>query len=109
MLVASARLVCAGCPVRKECLRFAVENVITHGMYGGLMPKDRRAGTIKYPNGEMPFTQVVSDFKRANSLYLNRGIPKEMYPELAKAINKPLSEVQEMMKAPDLYLLTSGD
>lgn len=108
ILVANARLVCAGCQVRKECLRFAVDNVITHGMYGGVMPRDRRFSNLAYPNGEMPFTQVVSDFKKANQLNPKRGIPKSMYPELARSINKTLAEVQEMMKAPDLHLLISG-
>lgn len=109
LMVASSRLVCAGCSVRKECLNFAVENVITHGMYGGTMPKDRRIGSMKFPDGDMPFTRVIADFKRAHSISLSKPIPKSMYPELARAINKPLSTVIEMMKAPDQVTLVSGD
>lgn len=107
-LIANSRLVCAGCPVRKECLRFAVDNVITHGIYGGVMPIDRRLGKLKFPNGEMPFTQVITDFKRANEISAKNPIPENMLPDLAKAINRTLDEVREMMKAPDTVLLISG-
>lgn len=108
VLIANARLVCAGCPVRRECLRFAIDNAITHGLYGGVMPRERRPWKIEFPNGEMPFTQVLTDFKRANSLPLGKPVPPYLYPELAKSINKPLEEIQEMVKAPDTFLLTSG-
>lgn len=37
-----ARKVCAVCPVRVECLRFAVETREPDGMYGGLSPAERR-------------------------------------------------------------------
>lgn len=109
LLVANSRLVCAGCPVRKECLQFAVDNVITHGMYGGVMPRDRRTGHLEFVNGEIPFTQVLTDFRRANSLGTKNPIPETMIPDLAKAINRTLSEVREMMKTPNTVLLTSGD
>lgn len=108
-MVASSRLVCAGCSVRKECLQFAMENSVTHGMYGGTMPKDRRPGALKFPNGDMPFTRVITDFKRANSLKTARPIPSRMLPELARAINKPLNVVKEMLMAPDTVILQSGD
>lgn len=108
-LISNARLLCAGCPVRKECLHFAVDNVITHGLYGGVMPKDRRLGKLQHPNGDMPFTQILKDFKTAYGLGMTKPIPKDMYPELAKAINRTLSEVKDMMKAPDTVVLKSGN
>jgi WhiB family transcriptional regulator, redox-sensing transcriptional regulator len=37
-----AKLVCAGCPVRIPCLRFAVEMKETHGIWGGTTPDERR-------------------------------------------------------------------
>lgn len=37
-----AKRVCARCPVRAECLRFALANDITHGVFGGLAPRTRR-------------------------------------------------------------------
>jgi WhiB family redox-sensing transcriptional regulator len=34
--------VCKGCPVRIPCLRFAVENEITHGIWGGMTAIQRK-------------------------------------------------------------------
>lgn len=49
--------VCPTCPVRRDCLRFALENDIQHGWYGGVSPRarqrmrpgddDRRAFTLQ--------------------------------------------------------------
>src|SRR5206468_2765208 len=38
-----ARQVCAGCPVRQACLDYAITNRITHGIWGGLTERERRA------------------------------------------------------------------
>lgn len=40
-----AKRICGNCPVRSECLRFAMENEVRshrHGIYGGLNPAERR-------------------------------------------------------------------
>ena len=39
----AARRVCAACPVRHECLDYALEWSIRHGLWGGLTPKERAA------------------------------------------------------------------
>ena len=38
-----ARRICARCPVREPCLEFALRHGITHGIWGGLAERDRRA------------------------------------------------------------------
>jgi hypothetical protein len=38
-----ARQVCAACPVRQACLDYAINNRITHGIWGGLTERERRA------------------------------------------------------------------
>jgi WhiB family redox-sensing transcriptional regulator len=38
-----ARQVCAGCPVRQQCLEFALGHGEVHGIWGGLTVRDRRA------------------------------------------------------------------
>lgn len=38
---AAARYVCADCPVRLDCLEFALVNGIDYGMYGGLTSMER--------------------------------------------------------------------
>ena len=37
-----ATAVCLSCPVRRECLEFAVANNETHGIWGGLSVRERR-------------------------------------------------------------------
>ncbi|MEW2178777.1 WhiB family transcriptional regulator [Streptomyces sp. NPDC005406] len=38
-----AKTVCQGCPVRQECLRWALENGQDAGVWGGLDETERRA------------------------------------------------------------------
>lgn len=38
-----AKLVCAGCPVRTECLAEALDNQIEWGVWGGMTERERRA------------------------------------------------------------------
>ena len=37
-----ARRVCAGCPVKAECLEYALEYRIEHGVWGGCSERERR-------------------------------------------------------------------
>jgi WhiB family redox-sensing transcriptional regulator len=37
-----ARLICAGCPVRYECLAEALDNKIEWGVWGGMTERERR-------------------------------------------------------------------
>lgn len=36
------KAVCAGCPVRAECLAYAMNNGEKHGVWGGLSERERR-------------------------------------------------------------------
>ncbi|MFI6639016.1 WhiB family transcriptional regulator [Streptomyces sp. NPDC050504] len=38
-----AKTVCAGCPVRTECLAYALDHRIDHGVWGGMTERERRA------------------------------------------------------------------
>jgi len=38
----AARRVCASCPVAEPCLRYALEENIDHGVWGGLSVRQRR-------------------------------------------------------------------
>jgi hypothetical protein len=38
-----ARRVCASCPVRQQCLDYAIGHGIVHGIWGGLTERNRRA------------------------------------------------------------------
>ncbi|MFE3072426.1 WhiB family transcriptional regulator [Streptomyces sp. NPDC059247] len=38
-----AKAVCTGCPVRAECLAYALDGRIEHGVWGGMTERERRA------------------------------------------------------------------
>ncbi|MFF5500016.1 WhiB family transcriptional regulator [Streptomyces aquilus] len=38
-----AKAVCGGCPVRTECLAYALDHRIEHGVWGGMTERERRA------------------------------------------------------------------
>lgn len=40
--VAEAKAVCAGCPVRDECLEFALALGLDYGVFGGMAASERR-------------------------------------------------------------------
>ncbi|MEU3244682.1 MULTISPECIES: WhiB family transcriptional regulator [unclassified Streptomyces] len=45
-----AKVVCAGCPVRTECLAEALDERIEFGVWGGMTERDRRALLRRKPN-----------------------------------------------------------
>ena len=51
----TARQVCAGCPVRPECLDYALDCSIRHGLWGGLSPRERAA--LNRRRGPQPTAQ----------------------------------------------------
>ncbi len=40
--IARAKAICAGCPVRQECLEFALSHDQAYGIWGGMTPEDRQ-------------------------------------------------------------------
>lgn len=40
--VAEAKAVCARCPARQDCLDYAVDNALDHGVFGGMTDRERR-------------------------------------------------------------------
>ncbi|MDQ2811899.1 MAG: WhiB family transcriptional regulator [Actinomycetota bacterium] len=40
--ISRAKIVCAGCDVRRQCLEFAMANDQVYGIWGGTTPEDRQ-------------------------------------------------------------------
>ena len=40
--IARAKMICAGCQVRQECLEFALAHDQVYGIWGGTTPQDRQ-------------------------------------------------------------------
>jgi WhiB family redox-sensing transcriptional regulator len=47
-----AKLVCRTCPVRRECLSYAMDAPVDHGIWGGLTERERRRYRRKAPGGD---------------------------------------------------------
>lgn len=45
--VRQAKSVCARCPVQKECREHAADADLSHGVFGGATPGERRCNTRK--------------------------------------------------------------
>jgi WhiB family transcriptional regulator, redox-sensing transcriptional regulator len=45
--IAQAKALCARCPVRQECLDFAYEHDVIHGIWGGTTPEDRQQARLR--------------------------------------------------------------
>ena len=57
-----ARAVCARCPVRAECLAFAVRNGLHDGIWGGTSERERRAMRVGRPVERQPDNAGRSGF-----------------------------------------------
>jgi WhiB family redox-sensing transcriptional regulator len=40
--ITRAKMICAGCGVRRECLEFAQSHDLSYGIWGGTTPEDRQ-------------------------------------------------------------------
>lgn len=56
----AAKKICAGCPVREECLEYAVRGRIEDGIWGGLGERARRAYHDQWPANDETRTCAAS-------------------------------------------------
>ena len=50
--ITQAKVICAGCPVRRQCLAFALGTRQDHGVWGGMSEEERR------PRARKPCTRT---------------------------------------------------
>lgn len=73
-----AKRVCAACPVRRECLEYAMAaDASLQGVWAGTSVKERRSLRVQYPHGlpdVLPEVRIVTgaDKMRRASEYLDR-------------------------------------
>jgi len=56
---AQAAVLCTGCPVRRDCLVYALDNWITHGVWGGTTEEGRRTLRIRIRMGATTLDDVL--------------------------------------------------
>lgn len=99
-MISHARLMCVRCTVRTECLRFAVENGIVHGMYGGLPPRERRSLTADNLGKGIPFARVLTDLHRVRRVAKrDRRVP--LAQDLAPLLDVTTSRAEKMLRDND--------
>lgn len=58
---ATAKAICAACPVSAECLAYATENREEHGVWGGLAPWERGDRRTRRPAVRPPVARCGTD------------------------------------------------
>lgn len=88
---ASERILCALCPVREQCLNFALENHIPHGFFGGFSKDERQRINAGDMGREITMTQIVKDLTK-----LKKDNPIR---EASRLFLKSEDEIHEMLSA----------
>lgn len=106
--ISDGRIVCASCTVRKECLEFAMDNNINHGLYGGLAPKDRRTkSSTVAKDGSMLLSTVLIDFRHVFGANRRKMTEDWVLTELSRMLRLSKDEVKQMIEDPSDYVLPS--
>jgi WhiB family redox-sensing transcriptional regulator len=84
-----AKVVCATCPVRTECLADALDNRVEYGVWGGMTERERRALLRKRPDVRS-WRQVLEE---ARDAYLERTGAALLVPEPVNGLPQPRETV----------------
>ena len=47
-----AKMICRRCPVRRQCLTYAMDEPVDHGIWGGMTERERRRHRRSAPGGD---------------------------------------------------------
>jgi WhiB family redox-sensing transcriptional regulator len=83
------RLLCALCPVRDNCLDFALSNHIQHGFFGGFSKEERQQIDAGKLSRDITATQLVKDLRRLKH--------EDPVREVSRLLIKSEDEVHEML------------
>jgi WhiB family redox-sensing transcriptional regulator len=97
LINAKARLICAGCKVRKECVSFALENHIKYGIFGGTTPMERRKMKVETATGLLPVTTVINDLRKIRK-YKKDTSTKTLIPQLAKVLQISNDDARDLVR-----------
>lgn len=99
-MLSQARVLCAKCPVRMDCLKFAVENGIIHGMYGGIPPRDRRGMTPTNLGKGIKSSAIIKDLHRVRRLstYTKKS---PLSHDVAEVFNVTIAKAEQMLRRND--------
>lgn len=86
--IAMSRLTCAVCPVRRECLIFALENTEQFGIWGGVVARERRKLDINNLDHTMPMTTVIKDLRKIRGKNHKTPFIKHLSDILGVSINR---------------------
>ena len=91
-------MMCAGCPVKTECLAEALDNEIEWGVWGGLTERERRALLRKRPNvtswRELFETAMDAHEQGTIASVLREGVGGPLTPSGYDAVRKRLSALR---------------
>lgn len=91
--IASAKAICLRCTVKVECLKFAVENGITNGTYGGVSPKDRRTLTVDAITEDTVKLRLKKAYR-----YLKTALDEAPFATLARLMGESEEWVKEQVE-----------
>jgi WhiB family redox-sensing transcriptional regulator len=85
-----AKVVCATCPVRTECLADALDNRVEYGVWGGMTERERRALLRRRPEVRS-WRQVLEEKRDA---YFERTGTMLIVPEPGQLLPQPREEAE---------------
>lgn len=91
-VISAARIICAQCPVRSECLEFAVRNTVMYGIWGGLTREERK----KVKDGD--YARAVRHSPNILLGALRKLKFKEPMVELARIMNIGVEEARRAVQ-----------